>query len=163
MFSADSATVSNLVRRHTDHTTKIFCAMCVAIERDIPMRRCWFAAFFAFGAMMCALTVGLLLFPGGPFDALWRLNPDARLGFESLGRWSFVIMVVVGTACLAAAIGLWRGALWGTRLALAIFAVNITGDIMNVFFRQDYRALIGVPVGALMIFLLARQESAKHR
>lgn len=137
--------------------------MCAVVERDIPMRHVWFAAFFGFGAMMCALTVGLLLFPGGPFDALWRLNPDARLGFESLGRWSFVIMVVVGTACLAAAIGLWRGALWGTRLAMAILSVNIVGDTMNVFLRQDYRALIGVPVGALMIFLLARPERAKRR
>jgi uncharacterized membrane protein len=127
------------------------------------MRHCWFAVFFTFGAMMCALTLGLLLFPGGPLDTLWRLNPDARVAFESLGLWSFVVMVIVGTACLAAAIGLWRGALWGTRLALAILAVNIVGDIMNVLFRQDYRALIGVPVGAVMIFLLARHESAKLR
>jgi len=107
--------------------------------------------------------VGLLLFPGGPLDALWQLNPDARLAFESLGCWSFVVMVIVGTACLAAAIGLWRGALWGVRLALAIVAVNIVGDMMNVLVRHDYRALIGVPVGAVMIFLLARHESAKRR
>jgi hypothetical protein len=126
----------------------------------MPMRHCWFAVFFAFGAMMSVLTLGLLLFPGGPLDALWRLNPDAPVAFESLGLWSFVVMVIVGTACLVAAIGLWRGALWGTRLALAILAVNIVGDIMNVLFRQDYRALIGVPVGAVMIFLLARHESA---
>src|SRR5262245_9693641 len=85
----------------------------------------WFAAFFAFGAMMCALTLGLLLFPGGPLDVLWRLNPNARVAFESLGLWSSVVMVIVGTACLAAAIGLWRGAVWGIRLALAILAVNI--------------------------------------
>src|SRR5262245_28417128 len=163
MYSADSAIGSNLVRRYTDRTTRIFCATCAVAGRNIPMRHCWFAAFFAFGAIMCALTVGLLLFSGGPLDPLWRLNPDARVAFESLGRWSFVIMVMVGTGCLVAAIGLWRGALWGTRLALAILAVNIVGDIMNVFFRQDYRALIGVPVGAAMIFLLARQESAKRQ
>ena len=137
--------------------------MFAAAERDLPMRHRWFAFFFAFGAMMCALTLGLLLFPGGPLDALWRLNPDARLAFESLGPWSLAVMVIVGAACLAAAIGLWRGALWGTRLALAILAVNIVGDIMNVLFRHDYRALIGVPVGAVMIFLLARHESARRR
>jgi len=137
--------------------------MFAAAERDMPMRHCWFALFFAFGAMMCALTLGLLLFPGGPLDALWRLNPHARLAFESLGRWSFVVMVIVGTACLFAAIGLWRGALWGTRLALAILAVNIVGDIANVLFRHDYRALIGVPVGAVMMFLLARHEGARRQ
>jgi hypothetical protein len=141
-------------------TTRIFCATFAVAERDMPMRHCWFAVFFAFGAMMSVLTLGLLLFPGGRLDALWRLNPDARVAFESLGLWSFVVMVIVGTACLVAAIGLWRGALWGTRLALAILAVNIVGEIMNVLFRQDYRALIGVPVGVVMIFLLARHESA---
>ena len=59
----------------------------------------WFAAFFAFGATMCALTVSLLLFPGSALDSLWRLNPDARLAFESLGYWSVVLMLTVGTAC----------------------------------------------------------------
>src|SRR5262249_8100231 len=143
--------------------TGIFCGTFVVAERDIPMRHCWFAVFFAFGAMMCALTMGLLLFPGGPLDALWRLNPNARVAFESLGLWSFVVMLIVGTACLGAASGLWRGAFWGTRLALAILVVNIVGDIMNVLFRHDYRALIGVPVGAVMIFLLTRYENAKRR
>jgi len=32
------------------------------------------AAFFAFGAAMCALTIVLLLFPGTELDSLWRLN-----------------------------------------------------------------------------------------
>src|SRR5215471_19222292 len=118
MYSADSAIDSKLMRCK-DRTTGILCAKLAVAERDIPMRHSWFAVFFAFGAMMCALTVSLLLFPGSPLDALWRLNPDARVAFESLGRWSFVLMTLVGTACLIAAIGLWRGALWATRLALA--------------------------------------------
>src|SRR5689334_774696 len=114
----------------------------------------WFAAFFAFGATMCALTVGLLLFPGTALDSLWRLNPDARLAFESLGYWSLVLMLTVGTACLFAAIGLWRAKSWGTWLALVILSINMLGDLVNVFVRQDYRGLIGVPVAAAMIFFL---------
>src|SRR5215471_10118785 len=114
----------------------------------------WFAAFFAFGAAMCALTVGLLLFPGSALDSLWRLNPDARLAFQSLGYWSLVLMLTVGTACLFAAIGLWRAKPWGTWLALIILSVNMLGDLTNVFVRHDYRGLIGVPVAGAMIFLL---------
>jgi hypothetical protein len=162
MSSPDLGIVSKLVRR-TDRTTGILCATFVVAERDIAMRHCWFAAFFAFGAMMCALTLGLLLFPSGPLDALWRLNPNARVAFESLGRWSFLVMAIVGTSCLTAGIGLWRGAVWGTRLALAILAVNIVGDIMNVLLRKDYRALIGAPVGVVLMILLARHENAKRR
>jgi hypothetical protein len=114
----------------------------------------WFAAFFAFGATMCALTVCLFLFPGSALDSLWRFNPDARLSFESLGYWSVVLMLTVGTACLFAAIGLWRARPWGTWLALIILSINMVGDLMNVFVRRDYRGLIGVPVAGAMIFLL---------
>lgn len=118
----------------------------------------WFAAFFAFGAIMCVLTLLLLLFPGSALDSLWRLNPEARLAFQSFGRWSFVLMLTVGIACAMATIGLWQGKVWGTRLALTILSVNMIGDIVNALFRRDYRALIGLPVGAAMIFLLVRAE-----
>src|SRR5262245_66658149 len=114
----------------------------------------WFAAFFAFGATMCALTVTLLLFPGSALDSLWRLNPDARLAFESLGYWSLVLMLAVGTACFFAAIGLWRTKPWGTWLALIILSINMLGDLTSVFVRHDYRGLIGVPVAGTMIFFL---------
>ncbi|HEX3421344.1 MAG TPA: hypothetical protein VHT01_08945 [Candidatus Udaeobacter sp.] len=122
----------------------------------------WFAAFFAFGATMCALTVSLLLFPGSALDSLWRLNPDARLAFESWGYWSVVLMLTVGTACLFAAIGLWQARPWGTWLALIILSINMVGDLTNVFARHDYRGLIGVPLAAAMIcFLLACSRHSK--
>lgn len=123
----------------------------------------WFAAFFAFGATMCALTASLLLFPGSALDSLWRLNPDARLAFQSLGPWSLVLMLTVATACLLATIGLWRARTWGTWLALVILSINMLGDLTNVFLRHDYRGLIGVPVaGALMFFLLACSRQSKN-
>ena len=103
---------------------------------------------------MCALTVALLLFPGSALDSLWRLNPDARVAFQSLGCWSLVLMGTVGTACLFAAIGLWRAKPWGTWLALTILSINMFGDVTNVFVRHDYRGLIGVPVAGAMIFLM---------
>ena len=119
----------------------------------------WFAAFFAFGATMCTLTIALLLFSGTALDSLWRLNPDAHLAFQSIGSWSIALMATVGAACLLAAIGLWRGEIWGTRLALVILSLNIVGDLINVLLRRDYRALIGLPIGAAMIFYLVRSEA----
>jgi hypothetical protein len=118
------------------------------------------AAFFAFGATMCALTIVLLLFPGTPLDSLWSLNPDAHLAFQSLGNWSVALMVTVGVGCAFAAIGLWQGMLWGTRLALVILSLNIIGDLFNALVRHDYRALVGLPVGGAMIFYLARQAKS---
>ena len=114
----------------------------------------WFAAFFAFGAVMCAVTLALLAFPGSALDSLWRLNPEAQRALQSLGSWSFLLMSTVGTACVLAAIGLWRGSIWGTWLAVAILVANVIGDVINVSLRQDYRALIGLPIAAAMIFFL---------
>ena len=133
----------------------------IARVRTLGVHR-WFAAFFAFGAAMCGLTVSLLLFPDSALDSLWRLNPDARLAFQSLGSWSLVLMLSVGTACLFAAIGLWRAKPWGTWLALIILSINMLGDLTNVFVRHDYRGLIGVPVaGTMIFFLLAGSRSSK--
>jgi len=130
----------------------------------IPRKRHpWFAAFFAFGAAMCALTIGLLLCPGTPLDSLWRLNPDAHLAFQWSGKWSLLLMIIVGTGCAFAATGLWQGTLWGIRLALIILSVNIAGDLFNALVRHDYRALIGLPIGGAMIFYLARHQAVSKK
>lgn len=119
------------------------------------------ALFFAFGATMCTLSIGLLLFPGTTLDSLWRLNPDAHLAFQSFGKWSLLLMAIVGTGCAFAAIGLWKSALWGIRLALIILSLNIVGDLFNALVRHDYRALIGLPIGGAMIFYLI-QTKKRH-
>jgi uncharacterized membrane protein (DUF2068 family) len=121
-----------------------------------PQRHYWFAAFFAFGAMMCLLTIVLLVFPGTKLDSLWNLNPDARVAFQSLGSWSVLLMLAIGTGCALGAIGLWYGKLWGVLLAIAILFINIIGDLMNVVIRHDYRPLVGVPIAGVMVFYLAR-------
>ena len=118
------------------------------------------ALFFAFGTTMCALTIVLLLFPGTTLDSLWHLNPDAHLAFQSIGRWSVLLMAMVGIGCALAAIGLWIRALWGIRLALTILSLNIIGDLFYALVRLDYRALIGLPIGGAMIFYLARYRKA---
>ena len=121
-------------------------------------RHPWLAAFFAFGTAMCTLTMVLLLFPGTPLDVLWRVNPDARQGFDSLGRVAFPLMMVVGTACAFAATGLWRRTRWGVRLAIVILFLNLAGDLFNALMRHDYRGLIGLPIAGAMIVYLIRSR-----
>jgi hypothetical protein len=127
-----------------------------------PQRHYWFAGFFAFGATMCFLTIVLLVFPGTKLDLLWNLKPDARVAFRSLGSWSILLMLAVGIGCALAAIGLWRGTVWGVRLGLAILVVNIIGDLINVVTRHDYRSLIGLPIAGAMIFYLARFATGRR-
>ncbi|HXY60880.1 MAG TPA: hypothetical protein VEH26_04675 [Chthoniobacterales bacterium] len=119
------------------------------------------AIFFAFGASMCLLTIVLLVFPGSRLDSLWQLNPNAHAAFQSLGKMSILLMLIVGSACTLAAIGLAKNQLWGRNLALIILAVNLIGDLINAFARHDLRTLIGLPIGGAMIFYLVQKRNWK--
>jgi hypothetical protein len=102
---------------------------------------------------MCALTLGLLLFPGSALDSLWRLNPQAHVAFQWIGRLSILLMAILGVACPLAPIGLARNAKWGRWLGIVILAANLVGDLTNAFVRHDLRTLIGVPIAGAMIFI----------
>ena len=111
-------------------------------------------AFFWFGAAMCLLTLAALAFPDGVLSSIWQVRPKARTDFQSMGRFAFLLMFVVGPACALAAIGLTRRASWGWRLAMAILTVNLLGDATTALLRHDYRTLIGLPIGGAMILYL---------
>jgi len=112
------------------------------------------SVFFGFGAAMCLLTIVMLLFPGSALDSLWKLNPDAHVAFQSLGKLSILLMLIVGAACALASIGLAKRARWGIPLALGILIVNLIGDSLNALLRHDWRTLIGLPIGGAMIAYL---------
>jgi hypothetical protein len=118
--------------------------------------------FFATGAFVCLVTVLALTFPGSFLESIWRLKPEARLEFLQIGRGlSIALMIIVGGACASSAIGLARNAEWGRRLALAVLVVNLIGDSLNAFLRHDPRTLIGIPIGALVIWYLLRRKRAQ--
>ncbi|SRR6266404_6232824 len=129
-------------------------------EPRLPLGIKLMAAFFAIGAVICLLTIVMLLFPGSALDSLWKLNPDAHAAFRSLGKLSILLMMIVGAACASAAIGVARRAPWGIPLALSILIVNLVGDSLNAFLRHDLRTLIGLPIGGAMIaYLLVARRS----
>ncbi len=128
----------------------------------LPMGMKGLVAFFVFGACACAVTVAALLFPGSALDAVWRVNPEAQAGFQKMGvPLSLLLMLVVGLACGAAAVGLARQKVWGRRLAIGILAVNMVGDTVNAVARHDPRTLIGLPIAGAMIWYLTRRKGLK--
>ena len=111
--------------------------------------------FFVLSAAVSFASAVSLAWPGGPLEPMWRLNPRAHAAFASMGPWALAMLAAVCAACGAAATGLWRGRRWGHRLALVVLGVNLLGDIGNVAFGKELRALLGVPiVGALLAYLL---------
>src|SRR5947207_15423208 len=113
--------------------------------------------FFAAGALICSAVMLALAFPGGLLEPIWRLRPDARGEFQEFGTWSIALMAAVGAACGLAAFGLARDAEWGRQIAIGVLTVNLVGDTFNAVFRHDLRTLIGLPIGGLMIWYLAKR------
>jgi len=113
--------------------------------------------FFAAGALICCVVMLTLAFPGSFLESIWRLRPDARSEFQQFGDWSVVLMATVGAACGLAAFGLSRGAEWGRQIAIGVLTVNLVGDTFDAVFRGDLRTLIGLPIGALMIWYLMKR------
>ena len=117
------------------------------------------AFFFAAGALISLVVMLALVFPGNDLESVWRLKPEARTQFQTIGRGaSAALMAIVATGCGFAAVGLARNTEWGRRLAIGILTINLVGDSLNAFFTRDAKTLIGLPIGGLMILFLVRTK-----
>jgi hypothetical protein len=137
-----------------------------AHEWTLPKRPVEVAAaslFFVFGASMSGLAAAMLLFPGGVLEPIWRINPRAHDAFIRMGAWALALMALVCVGCATAALGLWRCTRWGLWTALAILIINLAGDTTNALVTRDWRTLIGLPIGGLMIAFLLRQRHVFDR
>ena len=119
------------------------------------------SGFFAAGAAVSFLALISLATPGGPLEAMWRINPRAREAFAGMGGWAIVLMAGVGFACALSAAGLWKGKKWGRRLAIGVLAVNAAGDAANALLGIEPRAAIGLPVAGLLILYLAGRRAGR--
>src|SRR5436190_2901565 len=98
-------------------------------EERLPLGIKLLSIFFAFGAAICLLTIAALLFPGGPLESIWRLNPEAHFAFQRIGRLSILLLFVVGSACASAAIGLATRARDGDVSLRSVFSASISSAI----------------------------------
>ncbi|MGH9904878.1 MAG: hypothetical protein ACRD8U_04735 [Pyrinomonadaceae bacterium] len=88
---------------------------------------------------------------------MWRLNPRAHENLSKLGYWAVLLLSAVSVFCAAGAIGLWRGAKWGHWVAVALIAINLIGDVINVLLGTEPRAIVGVPIAAATLaYLLSK-------
>ena len=111
--------------------------------------------FLFFGATMASLAAITLLWRGTSLDSIWRLNPVAYRQLAPLGRSVGVLFLSLGLTLAAAGIGWFRHRLWGWRLAVAIIATQIVGDVINCIRGDWLHGGIGVVIaGALLPFLL---------
>jgi hypothetical protein len=111
--------------------------------------------FLFFGAIMASLAATTLLWRGTALDRVWALNPIAYKQLAPLGRMVGILFVLLGTALATAGIGWFRRRLWGWRLAVAIIATQVLGDVVNCVRGDWLRGGTSVIIaGALLVFLL---------
>jgi hypothetical protein len=109
---------------------------------------------FVFGTLASGLAVVSLLTPGGPLEPLWQLNPHGHKAFSQMGTWAPLLLSVVCLACASSAYGFFTGKRWGYGLGIALLLVNLTGDIVNAALGIEPRAVVGVPIVALILWYL---------
>jgi len=112
--------------------------------------------FLFFGATMAGLAATTLLWRGTVLDRAWTLNPTAYRQLSPLGGKVGVLFLILSAALVLSGIGWFRRQLWGWRLAVAIIAIQVLGDIINLFRGDWLRGGTGVVIaGALLIYLLS--------
>lgn len=110
--------------------------------------------FLCICVLICAASVASLLLPGSWLEPMWRIKPDARSDFASMGVGGIALLVVVGIMCAVSAFGLSRRRRWGHRMAVVGLALNAASDAIRGFW--DPRALVGVLiVAAIIAYLLS--------
>jgi hypothetical protein len=112
--------------------------------------------FLLFGAAMASLAGTTLTWPGTSLDRLWALNPTAHKQLATLAKSAGILFLLLAAVLALAGIGWFKHRLWGWRLAAAVIATQVLGDLVN-FFRGDYwRGGIGFSIAAALLFYLLR-------
>lgn len=121
------------------------------------------SAFLFAAAAMAALVAASLLVPHTPLDRFWELSRRAEAEFRALGRIAEVLLLLVGIAACSAAVGLLRRKQWAWWLALLLFAVNGSGDLVSFILTRDWlRTLSGAIIAAGFVYSLSRSSVRRY-
>src|SRR5271157_4086730 len=87
--------------------------------------------FLLFAAVMASLAGTTLVWRGTALDHLWTLNPRAYKDLAPFGKTVGIPFLLLGVTLAVASIGWFRRRLWGWRLAVAVIATQVLGDLAN--------------------------------
>ena len=125
-----------------------------AASKSRPLPITALSIFFLLGAVISFTASASLLFPNNFLAPMWRLNPRGHRGLSAIGIWAVALLAVVSVFCGLAAIGLWRRLRWGHKIAIVLIGINLIGDVANVLIGTEPRAIVGVPIAAVILAYL---------
>ena len=105
---------------------------------------------------MASLAGTTLVWQGGPLDRIWSLNPRAHEELAPFGKGVGIPFLFLAATLAAASLGWFKRRRWGWRLAVAIIATQILGDLVNIFRRDLLRGGIGLLIAGALLFYLLR-------
>ena len=112
--------------------------------------------FLFFGAAMASIAGTTLTWPGTFLDRLRVLNPTAHNQLATFAKPAGILFLLLAAVLAMAGTGWFKHRLWGWRLAVAVIATQLLGDLIN-FFRGDYwRGGVGFSIASALLFYLLR-------
>lgn len=112
--------------------------------------------FLLFGAVMAFLAGTTLVWQGSALDRIWSLNPHAHKELAPFGRVAGIAFLLLAATLTVACVGWLKRRLWGWRLAVAIIATQVLGNLLNIFMGDLLRGGIGILIAGALLFYLLR-------
>jgi hypothetical protein len=124
----------------------------------VPLGITAMGLFLIFGALMASLAGTTLVWRGTALDRVWALNSRAYHRLAPFGKMAGIAFLVLGITLAVAAVGWFQRYLWGWRLAAAIIATQVLGDLVNVFLGRIVEGGIGASIAAMLLFYLVQDR-----
>jgi hypothetical protein len=112
--------------------------------------------FLFFGATMASIAGTTLTWPGTFLDRLWVLNPTAHKQLATFAHPAGILFLLLAVLLALAGTGWFKHRLWGWRLAVAVIATQVLGDLINLFKGDYWRGGIGFSIATALLFYLLR-------
>jgi hypothetical protein len=124
--------------------------------KAVPRGMTAMGSFLFFGAAMAFFAGATLVWRGTPLDRIWELNPRAYRELSPLGKMVGIPFLFLGCALTVAGLGWFKRKPWGWRLAVAIIAVQVAGDLGNAIRGRIFEGVIGATIASALLFNLLR-------
>jgi hypothetical protein len=121
--------------------------------------------FLFFAAMMASLAGTTLVWRDNILDRVWAINAPAYARLAPLGKTVGIPFLLLGATLAVAGAGWFKRRLWRWRLAVAIIATQVLGDMVNAFMGHLVRGGVGFVIagGSARLSSASRGQSGLYQ